>query len=300
MTAHMGSSAGHQLNWVCIGAQKAGTSTLFRLLRQHPDVAIPDSKEAPLFDRPVDPISVDRYMAHHFGSAPKEARCGTVSPQYMFGTEIAAQLHVHAPGAKVIALLRDPVERAFSHYRMNCRRGLEHRSFASAVEPQLSDLAAGRRPDPHDELSTYAWRGCYSSLLRPWFDLFGAPSMLVKFTSELEHNQAELLAQVQVFLGVEARPTGEVRAHVSPPSHRFSHLRRPVAQIVRRYSVVNIVPLGRQAAIADRIDRMMAIVAPVAEPTVDSATASSMRDFFAQEDRDLAALIGRSVPWRDC
>ena len=294
------SSAGHRLDWVCIGAQKAGTSTLFRLLRLHPDVVIPESKEAPLFDRPVDSLSVDRYLTHHFGSAPDHVRCGTVSPQYMFGTATPSQLHIHAPDARVIALLRDPVERAFSHYRMNCRRGLEYRPFASAIEPQLSDLAAGRRPDPHDELSTYAWRGCYSSLLRPWFDLFGEPSMLVKFTSELEHTQAELLAQVQTFIGVETLlATGEVRAHVSPPGHRFSHLRRPVGQMVRRFGPINMISPARQAALADRLDRMVARVAPVAAPTVDPVTESSMRDFFAEEDRELAALLARNVPWRD-
>src|SRR5438046_901440 len=86
-----------RLDWVCIGAQKAGTTTLFRVLRQHPEILIPPGKEDPLFDREVSADEVERYLAERFARTPSGVRCGTVTPPYMSSPTTAARLHRFAP-----------------------------------------------------------------------------------------------------------------------------------------------------------------------------------------------------------
>ena len=192
-----------RLDWVCIGAQKAGTTTLFRVLRQHPRLLIPPGKEDPLFDREVSAAEVERYLEERFAGAPAGVRCGTVTPPYMSSRTTAARLHRFAPDARVVVLLRDPVSRAFSHYRMSVRRGIENRSFSEAIGAQLESLDRGAAIDVDSETATYVERGRYGHILAPWWELFGPEGIHVELLADLNARPAEVFGRVQCFLGVE-------------------------------------------------------------------------------------------------
>jgi hypothetical protein len=288
-----------RLDWVCIGAQKAGTSTLFRLLREHPRVQIPEVKEDPLFDRDVGPQEVQAYLSERFGGADPGAKCGTVTPQYMSSPLTAARVHASAPGAKIVVLLRDPVERAFSHYRMSVRRGLEARTFAEATRSQTSTLAGGSLPDPDSETETYVYRGCYGAILAPWYELFGSANVQVELTEDLETEPAAVTTRVQSFLGLPPVVTDGAgfRAHAAPPPHRLSGLRRPVAGALRRLGLLQLLPVERKEKLADAIERGLARVIPKANEGIDPGAAADLRAFYADDVAWAAALVRRALPW---
>ncbi|MBV8462023.1 MAG: sulfotransferase [Acidimicrobiales bacterium] len=295
----MTAATGGRLDWVCIGAQKAGTSTLFRILRDHPDLCIPPGKEDPLFHHEVTDAAVDAYLAERFAGAAPNVRCGTVTPHYMSSPETAARVHRFAPGTRVVALLRDPVERAFSQYRMSVRWGKETRSFDAAVEAQLDDLDQEVPVDANSEVDTYVLRGLYGLILTPWFELFGSEHVHVEFTTDLDARPTEVLSRVHRFLGVEPRETGRegLRAHEGPPAHRLRGVRRPVAGALRRVGVLDRIPVERKEQLADTLERALARLFPAQPDRVPGSSEASLRARYAVDREPLERLLGRAVPW---
>ncbi len=131
-----------------IGAQKGGTTALFEYLRHHPEVYMPPEKEAEFFTgSESDRGGLGRVSSEKFLTSPHEARiAGTASPQYMCDPAVPVRMAARVPDARLIAVLRDPVERAVSHYKMAYRRGDERRSFVQAVREQLEPAALGANP----------------------------------------------------------------------------------------------------------------------------------------------------------
>jgi hypothetical protein len=291
------SPARGRLDWCCIGAQKAGTSTLYRLLRDHPQIAIPPSKEDPIFDAEVSAEQVRAYLDERFADAG-DARCGTVTPQYMSAPDTAERMHRFVPDTKIVVLLRDPIERAYSHFRMSTLRELETRSFAAAVADQLATLEAGREIDLYSETDSYVVRGNYAWLLRGWFDRYGAERMLVVFNDDLDRDTAATIERVQRFLDVDvvAPPETEFRYNASPPPHRLSAWRKPVANALRRAGWDRIDP-ERRERISSRVERTLARALPVAPRGVPAETARRLRDYYAAGNDALAELVGAPLPW---
>lgn len=300
------SSAGApSISWCCIGAQKAGTSTLFELLNRHPNLFIPPGKEEPLFHRPYDDAELAEYMARHF--PPDEVgarRAGTVTPQYLSSPATADRLHRAFPRARIVVLLRDPVRRAFSHYRMNVRRSIEQRSFSVAVADQVARLTdpAGQEMDPNDESSTYVQRGLYGQLLAPWFELYGDDSVHVAFTEDLEGDPLGTLHDVHRFLGVEPYTSGDegIRRHADPPRHRFPGLRRRVTGPLRRVGLLDRIPGHLRERLGYRLESALAQVAPAEDPEaaeLDDATVGQLRAFYLDDGRTLEKLLGQPPPW---
>lgn len=192
-------------SFLIIGAQKAGTSALFRMLAAHPSVIAPAVKEHHFFDD-------DARYAQGFRSYQRgfplvaEAR-GRITfeatPSYLFIEPAAERIHRHLPHVRLIAVLRDPVRRAFSAWNMfrdlkgHPVHGHLHdpRSFRQAVEDEL----AGREiPRAH----RYLARGFYAPQLRRYIGLFGRDRLLVLHHSRLDRDPAGIMAECIAFLGL--------------------------------------------------------------------------------------------------
>lgn len=286
-----------RLDWCCIGAQKAGTSTLYRLLRDHPQIVIPPSKEDPIFDADATAEQVRAYLDARFADAG-DARCGTVTPQYLSDPATAARMHAFAPNARIIVLLRDPVKRALSHFQMSKLRGLETRSFDDAVADQLATLESGNTLDLYSETGTYVVRGNYAWLLTDWYKLYGAENILVVFNDDLDADPVGTVARVQRFLGIDERVPldAEFRFNASPPPHRLSRLRKPVARILRRVGWQRI-SIERRERISSLIERLLARLVPSNKRPMAPETLATLRRYYAPDYAPLAELIGAYPPW---
>jgi len=290
------------LDWLCIGAQKAGTSTLFRLLQEHPEIFVPPSKEDPLFDRPVTTPQVTDYMVKRFRTVAKSIKCGTVTPQYMISVDIAERVHTYLPDARIIAILRNPIYRAFSHYQMATRKSHEGRSFDEAVRSQISQLEAGHRPEPHDDTEAYVWRGCYATLLKPWFEQFDRSQILVVLTDDLEKDPVQVMTEIQKHLGITVHaPTNpNLYSNVAPPTHRLSILRTALEASLRRLHVLKLIPTDRRLRYAERLarlERRLSHVAPAKAPSIDDTTLSLLKSFYYSQNRQLESLLDRTPIW---
>jgi len=176
-------------DFVIIGAQKGGTSFLYHLVTRHPLVEPAASKELHFFDRSeLFHRGAGWYRRCFPRSGWKDGRksiTGEATPYYLFDPPVAKRMAQVVPQARLIALLRNPIDRAYSHYQMQVKRGTEPRTFQEAIEQQDS---------------SYVSRGVYIDQLLRWFEFFGKEQMLILKSEDFFGRPVETLKIVLNFL----------------------------------------------------------------------------------------------------
>jgi Sulfotransferase domain len=196
-------------DFLVIGAQKAGTTALYAYLRWHPAVTGPSWKEVSFFDRHW--WRGERWYRGQFPLRSAGRLVGEASPSYLFHPLAPERVRSLLPDARLVALLRDPVERAYSQYQHEVALGREPLSFEDALEAEeertrgeVERLVADPRAFSRDWWDhTYAARGLYAEQLERWLAVFPRNQLLVVATDELGEKPAETYAAVLSFLGVE-------------------------------------------------------------------------------------------------
>jgi len=186
-------------DFLIIGTVKGGTTTLHYLLEDHPDLSLPSGKESPLFLTDVTDREVADHVQRHTGG--KAARlAGKATPLYMCLPDVAPRIHRAAPDTKLIALLRDPVTRASSHWRMRSRFGAEKRPLSEALGEQLANPFKWRETGVEED--GYVADGEYGRILNEYAEYFDPSQILVLSASELSKDPADVVNRVCAFLGV--------------------------------------------------------------------------------------------------
>ena len=196
-------------DFLIIGAQKAGTTALYSYLRRHPHVTGPSWKEVSFFDR-----HYARGAAWYRGNFPNALRTrgalvGEASPSYVFHPLAPERVAALVPHARLIVLLRDPVDRALSHYHHEVALGREPLSFEDALaheEERTRGEVERMLRDPSYFSDawwnyTYVARGRYDEQLERWFAVFPRAQLLVLTSDELSKEPAVTYARVLAFLG---------------------------------------------------------------------------------------------------
>jgi hypothetical protein len=282
-------------DFLVVGAQKSGTTTLFVLLSKHPEIFMPSRKELQFFSSPtLYPRGLNWYAEEFFGSCPDGHLAGEVSPQYMYSSEIARRVHDGLPEAKIIAILREPIDRAFSHYRMACRREQEDRSleeaFAMARATDESDVEAA-------ETARYLQFSDYERVLSEYLRLYGRDQILILFQEDLDKHPDTVMRQVCAFLGIdEVIPDNVgVRVHQSGDV-RFKVLSRLTKSdnIVRRILRV-FVPRRLRPTLVFWAE--MFNIRPVKADVVPEDLRWRYSDFARRQTAFLHREFGLTPPW---
>ncbi|MBJ7485100.1 sulfotransferase domain-containing protein [Brevundimonas sp.] len=193
-----------RLGFLIAGAQKCGTTTLDAYLRSHPGLEMAGMKEVHFFDEEVavDWRDPDYGPLHSHYSGGLERLRGEATPITLYWTPAHWRILRYNSDMRFIFMLRDPVERAWSHWRMNIRRGLDHLPFAEAIR-------AGRLRVLEDPLqsglarhSSYIERGLYGRQVAWLTTLFPLENMLVLRQDDLATRPDQVLERVSGFLAV--------------------------------------------------------------------------------------------------
>lgn len=296
------------IDFAIIGAQKAGTTALWRYLEDNPRLRMPASKEAPFFVEPAYPADLRSYMRALFKDAPFGAKLGTVTPAYMVGVpgapvnEVARRIHGVVPELRLIALLRDPVARARSAHGMLVRRGVERRTFAQAVAEQLEPSQLDRSRRVPEETQSYVTAGEYGRILAAYRERFPQEQLHVELTSDLDRDPVGVVARICRFIGVDEhvpRHAGR-RFHVSGP-RRVS----PAAETdLKEYMASHVWPRMRHAeqhrASFDRFFELWNVEpdkSAASDPPTDGQLAAMLRAHYAEDARTLEAVTGLRIAW---
>ena len=212
-------------NFIIIGAQKCGTTSLYYYLKQHPDVYMSPVKEPHFFDyegagrnfRGPGPssapkISLEDYRALFRGVSGEKA-VGEASPLYIYIPETPALIKRHVPEARLIAMLRNPADRAYSAFSHTVRRGWEPLTdFVEALRAEEGRMRDNWHPRYH-----YRTRGFYHAQLERYFDAFGPERIGVYLYEDLVAEPLGVLRDNFRFLGVDEAfvPDTSVRYNTS-------------------------------------------------------------------------------------
>jgi hypothetical protein len=222
-------TAGGTPDFVIIGAQKCGTTFLYDLLSRNPHIEPAAKKEVHFFDRRFGK-GVGWYWSHFPPPTWKEGQrsiTGEATPYYLFHPHAARRMAEVVPQARLIVLLRDPVDRAYSGYHHQVRAGHETLGFEEAIETEETRLRGERARMLEDEQYasfdyqhfSYLSRGVYVDQLVQWSKFFGRDQMLVLKSEDLFDQVPHTLQSVLEFLCLPSwRPeTSEPRLKGSYP-----------------------------------------------------------------------------------
>ena len=196
-------------DFVIIGVQKCGTTALYNYVEEHPDVAPALTKEIHFFDHHFH--RGERWYRAHFPTRRFDSRalCGEASPAYLLHPAAPRRMVECLPDAKLIVLLRDPADRAYSHFQHNVRKGREGLAFDDAVEIESERLEAGVASVLNDEdyfqryhQHSYLLRGFYALQLDRWFEHFDREQILVLECRDLLTEPATTFRATLEFLGL--------------------------------------------------------------------------------------------------
>lgn len=203
-------------HFIIIGAQKAGTTSLYKYLSKHPSIIAPEKKEVHFYDdnftkglkwyRRHFPTVIEKFYYYYLKKAP--LLTGESTPYYLFHPWAPQRIAKTIPNVKIIALLRNPVDRAYSHYQHNLRREREPLSFEDAIAKEQERLAGEKNKMldndlyysfPHKHYS-YLSRGIYVNQLKVWMDLFSPHQFLIIISEHFYANTSEVFLQTLKFL----------------------------------------------------------------------------------------------------
>jgi len=196
------------IDFCIVGAQKSGTTALAHFLDQHPAIAMSRPKEAHVFDAPgYEHSTIDAKYAPFFEQAAEGQLKGDATPIYLFWQDVLESLAAYNKKLKVIVLLRDPVDRAISHYEMAKERGDEYWPLWRALLAESGRLKADTEPkalESATRLHSYRHRGYYSHQLLNVYKSFPEEQVLILPMNRLMHEHQQTMQQVFSFLGVDS------------------------------------------------------------------------------------------------
>ena len=189
-------------NFFIVGAAKCGTTAMFDYLSQHPDIFMPAVKEPNHFGRQRSGPRGNAYADEAaylklFASAKNEKRLGEASPGYLLSPDAAHKIHAFDPNAKIIIMLRSPVDLIYSSYY--------HRRSAGSETAESFEDALGVQEDAEDgDLTASYWnRTKFTEPVRRYFDTFGRENVHIIIYDDLRDDVAAVYRRVLEFLGVD-------------------------------------------------------------------------------------------------
>jgi hypothetical protein len=232
-------------DFVIIGTQRGGTTSLYRYLTEHPDVGPAFRKEVHFFDRYYKK-GIDWYLAHFpvRGEAPL---VGEACPYYLFHPDVPKRVREAVPHAKFIALLRNPVDRAYSNYQMKVKRGIETLSFEDAIDKERERLSSSDDPVslPWRHYS-YLRRGLYVDQLKRWMSVFPREQFLIIKSEDFYKEPGRVLQQTLTYLGLRPWSLASFRAyHLSEYAEIAPSTRKRLAEYFAPYNQQLYAFLGR-------------------------------------------------------
>lgn len=272
-----------RVSFLGIGVQKCATSWLHGVVSAHPQIGTPRQKETDFFI-----ARHERGYDWYERQFARGAAVGEFSPNYFTSEDAVARAHGYNPELRLIAVLRDPVERAFSNHLHELRKG---------HVPAGTSFEAGMAANP-----AYVAQGRYGLHLRRWIARFGAERVLILLSEEIAADPARAYAAVCAHLGVDAAITPEglgARRHesVGARSRRLQRTLRSGGDTLRRLGLGDLVPRLRSAPglrqilEGNRLD-LRRVVAPMREETRAALGALFAPDMIWVRDQ-----LGRDLPW---
>lgn len=265
-------------NFLVIGAAKCGTTSLYHYLRQHPDVYMSPIKEPNHFSTDINPEEFSpEYKLHErqknldvhsyvrgdmkepqwgayvtsetdyrllFRFADGKKRIGEISNSYLYSSTAADEINKRLKGVKLIAIMRNPVDRAYSHYQANIRDGRALLPFRQELEKDMAKPEKG-----WGKSHLYIELGMYTAQIKRYKELFTPDQLLILFFDDLKKNTPAVIDSVFKHLHLRNIPVNYEERHneaKTPKNTRLIHL---LTQTGLKRRVFRMLPASIQSPV---------------------------------------------------
>ncbi len=200
--------------FLIIGAQKAGTTALFAYLDAHPQIVKGAAKEMHFFDN-----HFDRGTGWYHARFPLPAALHPdkityeATPKYLYDPNVPARIHDYNPSIKLIALLRNPIDRAFSAWNVPGWNKFGYESFDAMAREQVAYIAAHGTGYPGSRHVGFLHRGLYADQLKRYFELFPREQLLILESGELRRDPVGTMNRVTAFIGLKSHDWSQEEYH---------------------------------------------------------------------------------------
>lgn len=288
-------------NFIVIGAAKAGTSSLHYYLSQHPEIYMSPLKEPRFFalegerlnfqnpDQSINHTSITTLANYQalFEGVTNESAIGEASPLYLSSNKACNRIHHYIPDVKLIAILRNPVDRAFSCYTHLLREGYEKLSFEEALAEEEH-----RVKNNWAHLWHYAGAGFYYPHLKEYFETFNHNQIKIYLYEEFNQNSTEIVRDICRFLKVSDDFQPDLtRVNVSGiPKSRLLH-NFFVKKNILRTAIQQTVPTKLRKTVARSLKNQNL----GKKPTLNAETRRKLIELYRSDILSLESLIDRQL-----
>ncbi|MBL7923954.1 MAG: sulfotransferase [Bacteroidia bacterium] len=305
-------------NFFIVGAAKAGTTSLYQYLSQHPDVYMSPIKEPNFFATDIQLEAIrpevkerlrlldassflrgdmkktmhrafitkpDEYAALFRFAAGKKA-IGEASASYLFSDKAAANIHQYNPDARIIMILRNPVQRAYSHYLMDRRMAVTGLPFEEALEEERKHPVRS-----WGSTSLYLELGLYAGQVKRYLDLFPRDQVLILLNEELREHPEDTMKRVYAFLGVDT-------AFSTNFEKEFNAAAVPRNTLVKKIISVNLLRVKVRRALKNSFLKRFirkALFAKPAEERPSAAVNARLLEYYKNDIQSLSKLIQKDL-----
>ncbi len=285
-------------NLFIVGAQKAGTTSLYKYLSQHPDVYMSPVKEPNFFSqvRPEQPSYGERVVleeGHYyalFQNAGNYSIVGEASPSYLWDINAPYRIKKANPKAKIIILLREPIDRAFSHYLMDVRRGIQRESCYDAL---AGDYVRERKGWGVSHL--YVELGLYSEQIERYFNTFDSNQILILQFKELKMDSKKVLKKVFSFLDISLLTLEEINCKIKHNTFALPRWRF----IGGLLGVLPLFSLGSKLPQWSRNVINRTIYREASKPEMEKKAREFLYNIYVKEVAKLRTILNNPFLWID-
>lgn len=284
-------------NFLIIGAQKGGTTSLINHLARHPDIFVPYEKEIGFFHDDQEYAKGIDYYKTYFSGWNGEKCVGHAPVNTSFCAEKAApRLFSFNPDIRLIMILRNPIDRAYSHYyycRRNCLEDMD--TFEAVIQRELDMIARG----DHEYRSChfYISHGFYYAQLRAYFEYFDRNQLLILYYEDFKHSPESTLLSIHSFLKVEAIKIEELDKKHNPasaPKYKFIQkvvFKDNLLKSIYKRIIPDSIQISARRYIIDPL--MKKNLKRIKYEPIQPETRELLRQIFKQPNEELARLLKR-------
>lgn len=285
-------------NFFVVGAAKAGTTSIYAHLSRHPAVFFPSLKE-PHFFAQFRPSKEKRFYFRGitrrsdylrlFDNAHGYDAVGDASTSYLWHPEVPRRISVTVPHAKIVIILRDPVDRAYSHYLMDYREGVQHLPFIEALREDLNRSEKG-----FGVSYLYYELGLYAEQIRRYLEVFKPERTKILLFDDFKRDPKAVLQSLAEFLELDARPFDHIDTSV--PHNVYA---APRYEWMRRLAGARASRMLGESVVPDRVGRFIfcrLFLKRAPKPPIDPRARDLLASLYDSDLNALENMIGWRLP----
>lgn len=274
-------------DFLIVGAMKGGTTSLAYYLREHPEIFMP-SGEVHFFDEDRHWRRGTEWYARLFSEANTEQKIGEKTPAYSFEPNLRPTIPERIvsllPDVKLLWCLRNPVERAYSHYWHNVTQGRERRSFERALEREERSAVPG--------ILAYRGRGIYVDQVRSFLRVFPLKQMHFIISERFFADTRQTMREVYQFLGVDSTFEGTRTGTIKGDRKQIARLLFVPRLIYPLFWAGKVLERRKLVQLARKLHRLNTRFFSRPRPEMGPDTRRKLEDFYRPHNRELAELLG--------